>query len=211
MTTTGETHSTLITGIDLREYFRDSVTAALDHQQIDAAEDTVYYIVNLLAYFSEADKLFAATAEGIVLEPLAQIYADAVEAPRPEQQNQLLRRLGDVALLISGLFSASLNRKPVDIDYYIAMGGAAYGFLCDRHRGTIRGRALSAIFDELSKKFQAFVDVLAEVGERTLMNSSTDIMRLYEVWLRTGSPRSAARLRQIGIEPVPVGIPRHRH
>lgn len=211
MTAMRENEANLITGIDVREYFRDSITAALNHQQVDAAEDTVHYIVNLLAYFTQADKLFMNASEGVGLEPLALIYAEAVEASRPEQRHQALRRLGDVALLISGLFSSSLNRKPVDIDYYIAMGGAAYGFLCDLSRGTVRGKALGAIFDELSRKFQRFVDVLAEVGEKTSMNSSTDIMRLYEVWLRTGSPRSAARLRQLGIEPVPVGFARHRN
>jgi hypothetical protein len=210
MTATDVLDARLITGMNVQEYFRDSVTTALANQKVEAGEDTVYYIVNLLAYFTHADRLFANTPEGVVLQPLALIYAEAVEAPSPEERQHLLRRLGDVALLISGLFSSSLNRKPVDIDYYIAMGGSAYGFLSDLNRGTVRGRAFRGIFGELSRKFQAFVDVLAEVGEKSPMNSSTDIMRLYEVWLRTGSKRTADRLRKLGIEPAGGSVSR-RH
>jgi len=202
--------ASLITDVNVKEYFRDSVTTALSNQKVDAGEDTVYYIVNLLAYFTQADKLFSYTAEGVTLQPLALIYAEAVEATSVEERHQILRRLGDVALLISGLFSSSLNRKLVDIDYYIAMGGTAYGYLCDLNRGTLRGKAFCAIFGELSEKFQSFVDVLSEVGEKTPMSSCTDIMRLYEIWLRTGSKRAADKLRKLGIVPAQGAIS-HRH
>jgi hypothetical protein len=210
MRASNEFEANLITGVNVQEYFKESVAAALAHQKVEAGEETVYYVVNLLAHFSRADRLFAATPEGVTLQPLALIYAEAVAAARLEERQHLLRRLGDIALLISGLFSSSLNRKPVDIDYYIAMGGAAYGVLCDLSRGSVRGKAFGAIYDELSKKFQAFVDVLSEVGENSPLSSSTDIMRLYEVWLRTGSPRAAERLRKLGIEPM-QGSASRRH
>ncbi|MGX2039493.1 hypothetical protein ACWJKU_05075 [Methylocaldum sp. MU1018] len=203
--------ASLITDVNVKEYFRNSLETALSNQRVDAGEDTVYYIVNLLAYFTRADKLFACTDEGVTLQPLALIYAEAVESASAEERHQILRRLGDVALLISGLFSSSLNRKLVDIDYYIAMGGTAYGYLCDLNRGTLRGKAFCAIFGELSEKFQVFVDVLSEVGERTPMNSCTDIMRLYEIWLRTGSRRAADKLRKLGIEPAQGSISRRNN
>jgi hypothetical protein len=60
----------------------------------------------------------------------------------------------------------------------------------------------------LSDKFARFVDVLAEVGEQSGLSSQTDIMRLYEIWLRTGSRRAAERLRKLGIEPVRTSIGR---
>lgn len=192
----------LVTGVDVREHFKESVQAALTNQRVDAAEETVFYVVNLLAYFTHADNLFCQTSEGVDLKPLALIYAEAVEAESSDARHSALKRLGDVALLISGLFASSLNRKVVDVDYYIAMGGGAYAYLHDSSQGTVRGRAFRAIFGELSVKFATFVDVLAEVGEKSCMNSQVDIMRLYELWLRTGSRRAAGRLRALGIEPV---------
>lgn len=192
----------LVTDVNVREHFRDSIHSALSNQKVDAAEETVFYVVNLLAHHTQAENLFSRNADGVELKPLALIYAEAVEAQTAEQRHAALKRLGDVALLISGLFSSSLNRKVVDLDYYIAMGGSAYGCLCGISRGTARGRALSGIFGELSDKFPSFVDVLAEVGESSRLSSDTDIMRLYEIWLRTGSRRTADRLRKLGIEPI---------
>lgn len=201
----------LVTDINVREHFRESVHSALSHQRVEAGEDTVYYVVNLLAYFTYAENLFSPTVEGVDLKPLALIYADAVEASSMEERHGALKRLGDVALLISGLFSSSLNRKVVDVDYYMAMGGSAYAHLSDISRGTVRGRAFCAIFGELSDKFPSFVDVLTEVGEQSGLSSQTDIMRLYEIWLRTGSRRAAGRLRKLGIEPIqsPIGRPKN--
>lgn len=200
----------LVTDVNVREHFRDSIHTALSNQKVEAGEDTVYYVVNLLAYFAHSENLFSQTAEGVDLKPLALIYAEAVEANSLEERLSALRRLGDVALLISGVFSSSLNRKVVDVDYYMAMGGSAYAHLSDISRGTVRGKVFCAIFGELSDKFPRFVDVLAEVSEQSGLSSQTDIMRLYEIWLHTGSRRAADRLRKLGIQPIPTPIGR-RH
>jgi hypothetical protein len=211
MSTAGATYEGVIAETNVREYFRDTVSAALSHQRVEADESTVFYIVNLLDYFSRADRLFEPTPDGCALQPLALLYAKAVQASRPEDRHHSLKRLGDVALLISGLFSDSLGRKVVDIDYYIAMGSSAYGYLSDTARGSARSRALRVIFAELSVKFQVFVDVLAEVGEKSRLGSSEDILRLYDVWAKTGSRRVADKLRERGIEPMRGSIGRQRN
>ena len=205
--TTGE----LITGMNVTEYFRDSVGTALAHQQVEASEETVFYVVNLLSHFTRADRLFTHSEDGIHLQPLALMYVQAVDANTMVERQNALRRLGDVALIISGLFAGSLSRKLVDIDYYIAMGGGAYGFLSDMSTGATHGRLFSTIFGELSAKFQLFVDVLAEVSDNAHLGSKTDILRLYEIWARTGSVRVAARLRRLGIEPCAASISRREN
>jgi hypothetical protein len=68
-------------------------------------------------------------------------------------------------------------------------------------RGTIRGRALCAVFAELTQKFRDFVDVLAEVRDAAKSASDHDLLRLYEVWIKTRSERAARLLREGGIEP----------
>ena len=57
------------------------------------------------------------------------------------------------------------------------------------------------IFSELAEKFTRFVDVLSEVSDRSGTNSSTDLLRLYEKWLRTRSPRNGDLLLERGIVP----------
>ncbi|MGH8643465.1 MAG: hypothetical protein ACREX4_03010 [Gammaproteobacteria bacterium] len=184
------------------EFFQQSVTNALSNQNTRASESTVYYVVNLLISFIRSDQLYELTAEGLVLRPLALFYADAAEAESIEQRNKALQRLGDVALFVAGMFSESLRRKPVDVGYYVGMGVSAYSHLSETIRGTVRGRAFSEVFQELAGKFQEFVDVLAEVAESGRINSNCDIMRLYELWLQTGSKRAANRLRAVGIVPI---------
>jgi hypothetical protein len=209
---TANTHDEqLITETSLQEYFQTSITDALENQKLKAREDTIHYVVNLLTSFSRAEKLFERTPDGMMIRPLALLYAEAVEGTTLEERNRALRRLGDVALFISGVFSQSLNRCVVDIDYYVSMGGSAYSYLSGMMRSTNGGRAMSSIFDELASKFVDFVDILGEVSEGANCSNDTDVLRQYEIWLRTGSTRAADRLRAAGIHPSTAASSRLRH
>lgn len=201
----------LITDMTPREYFRQSVTTAMEHQRVAASEEAAYYLVGLLTDFVRTDALFERTADGVMLKPLAGWLSDAMSASGTEQRQSALRRLGDMALFISGVFANSLNRKLVDIDYYIAMGGTAYGCLSGYARGSLGHRALGPVFDELAGNFVDFVDVLSEVSDQTHLGSDTDLLRVYEVWIRTGSRRAARKLRRQGLQPSPANVSRAMH
>jgi hypothetical protein len=201
----------LITETSLQEYFQTSISDALENQRVEAGADTIHYVVNLLTFFSRAEKLFDRTRDGVMIRPLALLYAEALEGTTVDERNRSLRRLGDVALFISGVFSQSLNRCVVDVDYYVSMGGSAYSYLSDTMRGTNRGRTLSGIYEELASKFVAFVDVLGEVSESANCGNDIDVLRQYEIWLRTGSERAAGRLRAAGIQPSKNASSRMRH
>jgi hypothetical protein len=45
------------------------------------------------------------------------------------------------------------------------------------------------------------MDVLGDVSERTAVSSSSDLLRLYEKWMRTGSARDGQKLIDRGILP----------
>ena len=192
----------LVAVTNLREFFHDSVQTALRKQQVAVDDHTEHYVVNVLTMFARSDELYEQTPEGTRLKPLAHMLAAASEAPTPQQRDQALRRLGDVSLFIAGFFAQSFARKLVDIDYHIAMGGRAYGTLAESARNSIRGQAFSAVFLELAQKFQRLVDVLNDVAEMAHEHSDKDILRLYEIWLKTGSPRAYGILRRLGVDPV---------
>ena len=201
---TGYHTSRIVTNMNVREYFRDSVCTAVANQQLDASESTIFYLVNLLTTFTRSEDFFDKTENGMMLRPLALIYADALHAETDNERNRCLQRLGDVALFISGLFSSYLNRKTVDLDYYISMGGNAYGSLAVTVKNREQGRIFSQIFDELAEKFVCFVNVFAEIGENNHANKELDIMRTYEIWLQTGNKNAERKLRETGIQPVMV-------
>jgi hypothetical protein len=170
------------------EYFKQLVHDALANQRLAARELTTYYVVQLLAGFLQRP---AAESD----EPLAFQLARAFERGGAERRTSL-KHIGDVSLFISGFFADSFSRKPVDVDYYIAIGGVAYGALSRRDTD-----ALSPVFSDLADNFVGFVDVLAEVSERSSCSSNVDLLRLYDRWLKTGSVRSGHLLVERGVVP----------
>ncbi|HEY5760244.1 MAG TPA: hypothetical protein VIU34_30685 [Steroidobacter sp.] len=194
---------------NLREFFHDSVQKALRNQRVDVDDHTEHYVVNVLTMFARSEELYERTSEGVRLKPLAHMLADASAAQSSQQRDEALRRLGDVSLFIAGFFAQSFARKLIDVDYHIAMGGRAYGTLADNMRYSIRGQAFATVFLELAKKFQRMVDVLNDVAEMAYQHTDKDILRLYEIWLKTGSPRAFAILQRLGVAPVNAGRKEH--
>jgi hypothetical protein len=136
------------------------------------------------------------------------MLAEALTASNLAERQRALQRLGDVSLFIAGFFARSFARKLVDIDYHIAMGAQAYSTLADTERGR-RGAVLGRVFAELAGKFQPLVDALNEISEGARGHTDADVLRLYEVWLRTGSRRSWQLLRGLGVLPAPAGQRAH--
>lgn len=187
---------------NLLDYFRTSIEGVIADNGVDVKPDATYYVVNLLTLYSRSEELYDDDGEVFGLKPLALMLADASDAPNAEQRNSTLQRIGDVALFISGFFADSLATHSVDLDYYIHMGGSAYGSLSDEVRGTFRGRAFGDTYSELAAKFQVLVDVLNEVRDRERQGSDIDVLRTYEVWRKTGSRRAEEMLRQQGVVPI---------
>ena len=187
---------------DLRDYFRDSVDTAIDKQGVDVDPHAAHYVVNLLTLYARSDELYEDHGEAYGLRPLAMMMADACDAPSPAARNCSLQRIGDVALFIAGFFADGLANKAVDLDYYISMGGSAYGSLSDEMSGSTRGKVFAGIYRELAEKFQIVVDILNEVRDGARHESDHDLLRTYEIWLKTGSKRAAGLLRKNGVVPI---------
>lgn len=184
----------------LTEYFRDLVREAFSKRRcplrakgIQDPEAIEFYLVNLLK-----ESVMSADQE-----PLALLYLRAARA-EVGLRVKLLKRLGDFSLFITGFFPESLSRQIVDVDYYVQMGESAYGSLSTL---LARRSALAGVFAELAGRFVSYMDILSEVSEKTSARKDRDLLRLYELWLRTGSRRAAGLLASEGIHPLsgPLG------
>jgi len=195
----------LVAVTSLREFFRDAFHAASENQRLDIDEQAEQYVVNLLTMFSRADALYERTPEGLRIKPLAHMLSEALDAPTTLARQRGLQRLGDVSLFVAGFFARSFARKLIDIDYHIAMGGNAYSSLADTMQRSLSGRCVAAIYAQLAQKFQRLVDALNEVSEMSYQHTDADILRLYEVWMKTGSPRAQGLLNKLGVQPVKQG------
>jgi hypothetical protein len=196
---------------NLADYFRTSIDGVISRHGVDVDPHAAHYVVNLLTLFSRSEELYEDHGDTYGLRPLALMMADAADAPTVAQRNYALQRIGDVALFISGFFADSLANKAVDVDYYIYMGGSAYGSLSEEVRGTFRGNAFAHIYRELAEKFQVLVDVLNEVRDEARGESDRDLLRTYEIWLKTGSRRAKKLLADNGVVPISDARLKGRH
>ena len=185
---------------NLTEFFRDLLQGAMRSQAVRSSQDTEFYLVKLLEGFAHADRHWFD-------RPLALDYLESFHSPPAHRYGQL-KRVGDTALFVSGVFMESLHRKLVSSDYYITLGRIAYGQLSTlSNDGTpIPGD----LFAELEERFADFVRVLAEISFQELFPGDEHTLRVYTRWMYTRSERDAAWLRRHGRIPhLPTGSRRH--
>ena len=174
------------------EYFKELVERAMARQGVRSSEDSSYYLVQLLDDFVALDQKYD-EMDVDKETPLAALLCDALTSDG-NRRFSLLKFTGDLALFVSGFFSDSIVRRRVDLDYYVRLGGYAYG-----GAARLGPQGSSFVFEELARKFVRFVEVFNEVSEESAFSDNAGILRLYERWLQTGSRRSEALLRREGV------------
>jgi hypothetical protein len=184
----------LCPGEGVTEYFRELVDVAAGQQRLALDPMTSYYVVQLLTTFARTD---APASEAFWTDqPMGALLGEAIAMGGSEQRRRL-RKVGDAALFLSGLFPDRLRRSLVDVDYYMRIGGIAYDSLSHDEADLF-----ATAFAELATRFGDVADVLADVGDRCQLSSPADLLRLYERWQKTGSAHCARRLVARGVVPV---------
>jgi hypothetical protein len=178
-------------GGSVEEFFRDQVDRAFRDRGLAPGALTEHYLVQLLATYA---------AQPIEDRPLGLKMLESADAPPRERRSQL-REVGDTSLYVSGFWAESLADKLVDVDYYIDLGGSAYGELARGGSGWTRD-PFGDVFAELAANFARFVEVLMVISRRTApVSTNEDVVRLYQRWQRTKSRWVAARLASLGVFP----------
>lgn len=182
---------------DVRDFFRDHVTEALQSLAVRAELATERYLVNLLAGFAVSDRIQD------MCTPFVELLARAVNVTGAERLYRM-QNLGDAALFVSGFLSDSCDRRGVTQPYVYAIGARAYGEVgrAGRSAPPSDGPDQSQVFVELADRFGAFARVLDEVREQTAMCTDGEILRIYERWSSTRSPELFRRLNRRGVGPV---------
>lgn len=196
--------SELVTGGSIMGFFKALLDEALCRQGVALADATELYLVNLLSEFVVTEKLFTRTEEGRKEhEPLAFLYHQALHEER-DRKIRTLRRLGDLSLYKAGFFASALREEVVGPDYYIQMGGNAYGQVAD----LVPSSGFASTYRELEHKFRNLVDVLEEISARGLAaNGPSGMLKVYESWTRSGSDKLERVLVDAGMLPKKDGLP----
>ena len=179
-----------------RDFFVDRVEQALERLGFQPLPLSRKYLVGLLEHYMFASNLFTQDEESgrSKRETLAELYLKAQNSPAPVRTD-LLKKLGDTSLYISGFFGDSLSRKIVDIDYYVDMGGVAYGALST----SAPYESLSQVYGEFSVRFAEFVDVLTYISQESMIQTNEDLLKLYDRYMATGSRLAEGQLVEKGL------------
>ena len=190
---------TLATSVD--EFFHEVVTDALSVVDLDASESASWYLVGMLGEFAHAR---------LTDEPLGMKLAQASCDPgNPGERVRTLKTVGDTSLYVAGFFAESLNRSLVQVDYYVGIGQNAYAQLSrslDSRTGATR--TIADVYAELADQFPGFVDVLAQVRKQirlSELDASTDVSKLFELWMRSRDEWVEKKLRALGVLVDPSG------
>ncbi|MCB9027309.1 MAG: hypothetical protein H6625_13390 [Bdellovibrionaceae bacterium] len=174
--------------LDLKSFFIEMVTTAINQRNVSTYPLVSKYLVDLLEFYTFSNNLD-------LEETLAERFLKAIQEESHTLRVEKLKKLGDTTLYISGFFGDSLKRKIVDIDYYAEIGGRAYEFLAQNtHEDTY-----AKVYGEISIKFLDFVDVLTIVSQKSLIQSNEDLLRLYDRYITTGSELAKEQLLEKGL------------
>ncbi|MCB9534817.1 MAG: hypothetical protein H6704_00950 [Myxococcales bacterium] len=177
-------------------FFEDSVRETVDEQTLDIDDHTQAYLVNLLTQFTQRAALRTEEDRDLLDHPLA-LQVLRARTAETARRFHMLRQVGDVSLYMTGFFSERLERGLVDTTYYVDVGAGAY-----RHAArSISGpgdNPFRRLYEGLAARFVDLMHVLNAVSARCF-RADTDVLRLYDRYLATGSERLAAQLAALGV------------
>lgn len=174
--------------VSAQGFFSEMVEEGLHRKQMKVSSATHGYLVHLLEHYLDAKNLSQENAT------LAEMYLQASDPTRPDRID-ILKKLGDRSLYISGFFADSLNRSLVDVTYYAGMGGAAYGNLAE----SVHQAEVAQTYRVFSERFIDFVDVLTYISQKSLVQTDQNVLQLYDRYLRTGSEIAREKLTELGV------------
>ena len=182
---------------NLFDFFHEAVGCAVSSEGGSVSDDGVYYLSNLLVERGRVSE----TPEPSTLVDL-QIQAQQSGGVAALQS---WRELGDRALYVSGFFRSSLNHRNVSLDYYLAMGAAAYDQLAGVMRWSGSGGGFESVYEELAHQFHSCSTILQRVREQVRAHTNADILSLYQQWIERPDSATADKLTELGVVPMRPG------
>ncbi len=193
---TKETNKLLDTCKRCDAFFKEALDKAMRNQHVQTSQEAAFYILEVLVKALRHDPTEKTDKERAEAEK-----AIAIRWIEARHVNEFIN-IGDSCLMISGVWWSTLLRKSVHVDYYINMGRHSYEKVSE-----IAPKNLADIFGELSNNFKDIANILTEATQCISMAedsvSNRDILRIYEVYLRTHNPFLAQKLKSLNINVVP--------
>ena len=181
-------------------YFLEIVEDAFNERQFSTYPYVKSYMVDLLTHFMLTDNLWDEVDQSgrRTREMLSESFLRAAGS-EPKVKIEKLKKLGDHSLYVSGFFSDSLQRKIIDVDYYVDMGRTAFDTLST----SVEEDTFAQLYKEMAHRFVELVDVLTLISQKAMIADEENLLRLMDVYSKTGSPLLAETLVEKGFFNLP--------
>lgn len=187
--------------ISPEQHFAELLKEACEYRKFKILPSAETYILNMLSHYIDSRNLFSPIVDESIGKPpdtFAELYLTALNAEDPKNKTYM-KVLADKALYLSGFFGDSLQKKSVDIDYYMGIGASAYSNLAAWTKEEITANTYSTF----SNKFIDFADLLSYISDKSALQSEQNILKLYERYISTGSKLAREKLVELGVVTLP--------
>ena len=182
--------------VSSRDYFAEVIDEGMEKIKFYPSQMARLYLLEVMEQFLSTDNLFEKKTDTDQKSTgtLAEMLLVATNEKHGVKIN-LLKKLGDTSLYMSGFLGDSLNYKLVDIDYYADIGCVAY----ERLSKAIKDTSFQELYMEFATEFINFMDLLTFFSHKANIQTNTDLLRLYDKYIKTGSRMAEEFLKTKGL------------
>lgn len=182
--------------LDSSRFFHNLVNEAVEERKIKTYPQIKSYLAEVMQHYLHTENLYDQqdSSGKRTRKTMTELYLTATQLGAKERVEKL-KQLGDSSLYISGFFSDSFQRKIIDIDFYIDMGKMAFQSLAQ----DVDEDTFSKLFNDISEQFLGLVDVLSLISQKAKMTDEDNILRMMDVYAKTGSSLRGETLAEKGV------------
>lgn len=186
--------------LDSGHFFATMVNEAFEERKLQSYPHIRTYLTDVLKHHLFVENLFDEEDQSgkKVRKTMAELFLSANQnGGRTRVEG--LKKVGDRSLYISGFLGDSLQRKIIDVDYYMDIGKMAFGSLAK----DVEEDTFSKLFRDISDQFVNLVDVFTLISKKAKMTDDENILRLMDLYSKTGSSLVGETLAEKGYFNLP--------
>lgn len=191
-------------------FFKEKVKEIATNIDLNLDENVEHYLVNLLCEYIKPCNINSNQDSDPVQTPLAFMLKQALEAQNTDKIKKY-KKLGDVSLYYAGYFSDFVKKSTVDINYYVSMGSQAYSSAAKIINRSYGDNHFYEVYCGLSGEFRNLVKIISYISNSSNadVNKNSNLLNLYEKWIKTNSDEIKSKLLEEGIDPIKVDFRKH--
>lgn len=157
----------------LQTFFFDELLAANKKSTTPLNNEMIYYSSKVMDKYSDTSKLFEEVEGKLTDKVLGIKYLESSQFPISKKKKEI-KDIADTTLFLCGFFSDSLERKLINIEYYINLGIMSYKRLDSLVPSYLD---MPFFFNNLADSFHHIINTMAMVAHG--MNVQHDVVTLF--------------------------------